>query len=96
VSYEDDPTRGKDRPVLLIGRRGAHLVGVALTSKQHSRDQVELGVGAWDKEGRISYAKIDRLIDVDPAAVRREGAALDKKRFAVLIARIKANADALA
>ncbi|MEO5723111.1 MAG: hypothetical protein ABIQ39_12615, partial [Ilumatobacteraceae bacterium] len=26
VNYEEDPTQGKDRPVVIIGRRGAHLV----------------------------------------------------------------------
>lgn len=81
VTFEEDPSQGKDRPVLLIGRRGAYLVGVALTSKLHPRYQVEVGAGPWDREGRVSYAKIDRLIDVDPARVRREGAILDRRRF---------------
>ena len=27
VAYEDDPTQGKDRPVVVIGRRGSGLVG---------------------------------------------------------------------
>jgi len=30
VTFEDDPSQGKDRPVLLIGRRRGTLVGVAL------------------------------------------------------------------
>ena len=81
VTFEDDPSRGKDRPVLLIGRRRATLVGVALTSKPHPRFQIEVGRGAWDRDGRTSYAKIDRLIDVDEARVRREGAVLDRARF---------------
>ncbi len=81
VPYEDDPSQGKDRPVLLIGRRGEKLVGVALTSKPNPRYNIELGVGPWDREGRTSYAKVDRLIDVDPDQVRREGAVLDRQRF---------------
>jgi hypothetical protein len=49
VPYEDDPSQGKDRPVVIIGRRGASLVGVALTSKRHDNErQVAVGTGPWD------------------------------------------------
>ena len=87
VPFEDDPSQGKDRPVLIVGRRGASLAGVALTSKQHDREpQVEVGTGPWDREGRTSYAKLERLLAVDPTQVRREGAVLGKRRFDEVIA----------
>lgn len=96
VAYEDDPDQGKDRPVLLIGRDGDSLVGLALTSKDHDRDQqqenhegrywFDLGSGPWDPAGRPSEVRLDRLIRVDPAAVRREGAVLDRVRFDTVIA----------
>jgi hypothetical protein len=87
VPYEDDPSQGKDRPVVIVGRRGSGLVGVALTSKQHDREpQVEVGTGPWDREGRTSYAKLERLLAVDPKQVRREGAVLGKRRFDEVIA----------
>jgi hypothetical protein len=92
VPYEDDPTQGKDRPVLIVGhhdRRGGdrHLVGVALTSKQHDHEpQVSVGTGSWDREGRPSYAKLERLLSVDPHQVRREGAILERRRFDDVIA----------
>lgn len=87
VSYEDDPSQGKDRPVVIIGRRGAALVGVALTSKQHDQEpQVRVGAGKWDREGRPSFAKVDRLLIVDPTAVRREGAILDRAHFDAVVA----------
>lgn len=87
VPYEDDPSQGKDRPVVIVGRKGAHLGGVALTSKDHDRaDSIEVGTGSWDSERRPSYAKLDRIIDVDPHTVRREGAVLDKSRFDALVA----------
>ena len=38
VPYEDDPSQGKDRPVLLVGRDGDVLLGLQLTSKDHDRD----------------------------------------------------------
>ncbi|WP_116999237.1 type II toxin-antitoxin system PemK/MazF family toxin [Desertimonas flava] len=82
VPFEDDPTLGKDRPVVIIGRRGDDLSGVALTSKGKARDDyVEVGTGDWDGRHRPSYAKVDRLLDVDPGEVRREGAILNRRQF---------------
>ncbi len=85
VPYEDDPSQGKDRPVALVGRRRGQLVGVALTSKGGGRDEVLVGVGAWDPKRRPSYAKLDRILDVDGTKVRRVGGVLDRKRFDALV-----------
>jgi hypothetical protein len=84
VPFEEDLTLGKDRPVVIIGRRGSRLSGVALTSK-HKPHTVEVGTGPWDGQGRPSYAKVDRLLDIDAAAVRREGAVLSRRRFDLVI-----------
>ena len=84
VPFEDDPKLGKDRPVVIIGRHGSRLSGVALTSKQKPHT-VEVGTGPWDSQGRTSYAKVDRLLDIDAAAVRREGAVLSRRRFDLVI-----------
>lgn len=86
VPYEEDPTRGKDRPVVVIGRAntrgGARLAGVALTSKNKRRDDhVPVGTGSWDPKGRDSWAKVDRLLLLDDDDVRREGAILARHRF---------------
>ena len=63
VPFEDDPTLGKDRPVVIVGRHGALLSGVALTSKRKDRtDYVDIGPGPWDPRERPSYAKVDRLL----------------------------------
>ena len=96
VPYEDDPSRGKDRPVLLIGRRGDQWLGLMLTSQDHDRDAedearygrhwMDVGTGAWDGEGRPSEVRLDRLLVLEPDAIRREGAALDRRTFdAVLV-----------
>lgn len=90
VPWEEDPTQGKDRPVVLIGRRGSMLVGVPLTSKRHDNEpQVAIGTGPWDHEGRPSYVKLDRVLDVDPAQVRREGAVLPRERYEEIIAALR-------
>ena len=90
VPWEEDPTQGKDRPVVLIGRRGPMLVGVPLTSTRHDHEpQVAIGTGPWDHEGRPSYVKLDRILDIDPAQVRREGAVLPRQRFDEIIAALR-------
>lgn len=95
VPYEEDYSQGKDRPVLLVGREGRWLLGLMLTSKDHSgdarsgRDYVDIGTGAWDRQGRPSEIKMDRILRVDPAAMRREGAVLDAKRFAAVAAELR-------
>src|SRR5450755_3463050 len=38
VPFEEDHTRGKDRPVLIMGRQGRELIGLMLTSRDHDRD----------------------------------------------------------
>jgi hypothetical protein len=87
VPYEEDHSQGKDRPVLLIGSRGRYLLGLMLTSKDHDQDRrnddsyVDIGTGSWDRQRRPSEAKLDRIIQISPADIRREGAVLDRRRF---------------
>jgi hypothetical protein len=96
VPFEEDDGRGKDRPVLVIGRRGDELVGLMLSSQDHDRDAADearfgrrwadVGTGAWDPRGRPSEVRLDRLLVLDPATVRREGAALGRRRFERVVA----------
>jgi len=86
VPYEEDHTRGKDRPVLLIARDGQWLLGLMLTSKDHDNgrragDYVDIGSGPWDRQGRPSEINVGRVIRLDPQAIRREGAVLGKPQF---------------
>ncbi|NVM97950.1 type II toxin-antitoxin system PemK/MazF family toxin [Arthrobacter sp. SDTb3-6] len=87
VPFEEDFSQGKDRPVLVVGRAGRHLLAVMLTSKDHAgdhrgdNDYVDLGPGAWDRQGRPSEAKLDRILQISEADIRREGAVLDARRF---------------
>jgi hypothetical protein len=92
VAYEEDPSQGKDRPVVIIGRWGTDLAAVKLTSKEHDADpdRFPVGTGAWDPQQRPSYACIDRVLRFKPADVRREGSALDERRFHDLVDHLKA------
>jgi hypothetical protein len=99
VPYEEGDGRGKDRPVLVVGREGDRLLALALTSKDHDRDAaqeaaagrrwMDVGAGGWDRERRPSEVRLDRLLRLDPAAVRREGAALDRSRFDAVVAAMR-------
>ncbi|HEY0400723.1 MAG TPA: type II toxin-antitoxin system PemK/MazF family toxin [Blastococcus sp.] len=96
VPYDENDGRGKDRPVLVIGRRAGDLLALMLSSQDHDRDAADearhgriwtdLGSGSWDSRGRASEVRLDRLLVLDPATVRREGAALDRARFDRVVA----------
>ncbi|MCD6639571.1 MAG: type II toxin-antitoxin system PemK/MazF family toxin [Nocardioides sp.] len=91
VPYEDDPDRGKDRPVLLLDTDGDHWLGLMLSSQDHDRDAadearygrywMDIGAGAWDPQRRPSEVRLDRVLRLARDAVRREGAALDEATF---------------
>ncbi len=91
VPYEEDYSRGKDRPVLIVGRDSGWLLGLMLTSKDRNnpghrdRNYMDIGTGDWDRERRPSEVKLDRIIRVDERGVRREGAILDRERFSNVV-----------
>lgn len=103
VPYEEDHSRGKDRPTLLIGRDERWLLGLPLTSRDHDRDEeqerragrrwIDIGAGDWDAQRRPSEARVDRIVRVDPAAVRREGGAIPEAIFAAVAAAVSAVAE---
>jgi hypothetical protein len=89
VPFEDDPQQGKDRPVVVIGRRHGGLVGVPLTSRQNDREaQIAIGTGDWDPKRRPSYARIWRMLDIEADRMRREGAILERGRFEDVVAAV--------
>ena len=92
VTYEKDPTRGKDRPVLVVGRDRATLLGLMMSSQERhaaDRDWVAIGSGSWDDEGRQSWVRLDRVLDVPEEGIRREGAILERAVFDLVAARLR-------
>jgi hypothetical protein len=102
VPFEEDATRGKDRPVLVVGRDDGWLLALLLSSRdhdgpgsdaadeaRHGRTWMEIGSGSWDRRGRTSEVRLDRVVRVDPAGVRREGAALERDRFEAVAGRLR-------
>lgn len=93
VVYEDDPTRGKDRPVLVVGRDQRMLLGLMLSSQdRHATDGdwVGIGTGSWDYEARPSWVRLDRVLDVPEDGIRREGAILEREKFELVATRLRA------
>ena len=88
VPFEELDGRGKDRPVLIVGRQGGYLLGAQLTTRDRNnaqsrdRDYLDIGSGPWDSKGRPSEVKLDRILQVNPRDVRREGGVLKEPIFA--------------
>ncbi|MFW0786796.1 type II toxin-antitoxin system PemK/MazF family toxin [Gordonia sp. CPCC 206044] len=97
VVYEDDASRGKDRPVLVVGRDVddvdvGHLLGLMLSSKDYHRDDpdwVSLGAGAWDSRHRESFVRLDRTLRIAEFGIRREGAILDRSQFDIVAQQLR-------
>ncbi|UWF78661.1 type II toxin-antitoxin system PemK/MazF family toxin [Microbacterium sp. EF45047] len=84
VPYEEGDGRGKDRPVLVIGRQSDDRVyAVRMTSRPHDgdRDYIGIGSGEWDSRGRESWVDIEQLYSVHRDGMRREAAVLDEARY---------------
>ena len=83
-------------PVGPIDTAGPDLLCLQLTSKDHDRDAaqeeswgrhwMDVGTGDWDRERRPSEVRLDRLLHLPEAEVRREGAALDREVFDEVLA----------
>ena len=84
VAFEENDGRGKDRPVLVVGRDGDRLLGLQLSSRSKRDDDngwLGLGSGPWDSEGRPSWVRLDRVLDVPEQGIRREGAICPRDAF---------------
>lgn len=94
VPFEEDHTQGKDRPVLIVGRRRTALLCLMLTSKDHDggtreSDYVDIGAGPWDPRRRPSEVRVDRVLQIEPAAVRRDGAVLGRRQFEIVASALR-------
>ena len=99
VPFEEDPAQGKDRPVLVLAHHETRLVVAQMTSKDHDRDAAQearwgrfwhdVGAGDWDRQGRPSEVRLDRLLLVEPASVRREGATMKREVFDGVVAALR-------
>ena len=95
IPYEEDETRGKDRPVLVMGKMGDDILVAQMTSKNHDEDReqeahwgrywLSVGSGPWDPKGRPSEVRLDRVLAVPQDEVRRQGSAMPKAKFKAVV-----------
>ena len=91
VPFEEDYDQGKDRPVLVIGRDEPWLLALQASTvnddehrdreRQQGRYWVDIGSGDWDRQGRPSEVRVNRLIRVRPDDIRTEGTRVDQDIF---------------
>ncbi len=94
VPFEEDASQGKDRPTVVVARDGDDVLLVPLSSRSHEDrpdrgEWIALGSGAWDHDGRVSYAHVSRVLRAAPDSIRREGAVLEPERFAAVVAAVR-------
>jgi hypothetical protein len=78
-----DPAEGRDQPVLLVGRTGAILLGLPLsTDPVYELDPawIAIGAGPWSR-GNSTWVRLDAVVDIPEAGIRREGAILPRPAF---------------
>lgn len=93
VAFEENDGRGKDRPVLVVGRDGGRLLGLQLSSQDKRDDDkgwLAMGSGPWDSAGRPSWVRLDRVLDVPEEGIRREGAICPREKFDKVADRLRA------
>ena len=91
VAFEENAHVGKDRPVAVVGRADdGRLAALMLSSQEHDgdRDWISIGAGPWDREGRESWVRRDRVLAVHAEAVRREGAVIPRATYESIVARM--------
>ncbi|WP_216900544.1 type II toxin-antitoxin system PemK/MazF family toxin [Nocardia alni] len=84
VPFEEDPSEGKDRPVLVVGRDDTTLLGLLLSptpTHTPAHRWIDIGSGPWDYESRTTWVRLDHILDVPEEGIRREGAILPLKTY---------------
>ncbi len=93
VVYDDDPSRGQDRPVLVVGRDRHTLLALMLSGTDRHGDPnwVRIDAADWDLEEPLRWVRLDRVLDVPEESIRRQGAVIDREVFDVVAARLRAD-----
>ncbi|MDO5061458.1 MAG: type II toxin-antitoxin system PemK/MazF family toxin [Actinomycetaceae bacterium] len=98
VPFEDDPSVGKDRPVLVLAEHRDGFVCAQMTSKDHEdfketqwgRRWMDIGTGDWDRQHRPSEVRLDRFVFIPAHSVRREGGRVSEAVYSKVVKAIQA------
>ena len=73
-----------ERAMVVVGRSGPYVVGLATsTNREHATETtwLDIGSGPWDDAHRRSWVRLDKIVKVPEAAIRRQGALIPEHRF---------------
>lgn len=74
---------------LMLSSRDRAERGGSVTD-EHGATWIDIGAGDWDAQRRPSEVRIDRLLQLDPGTVRREGGRLPRARFEAVAQAVRA------
>lgn len=88
VAFEENASVGKDRPIAVIGRTHDRRLAALMLSSRDRRGEphwLPIGAGPWDREGRPSFVRTDRVLAVSVHSVRREGAVMPPQTYDLIV-----------
>ena len=92
VQIEGDDVPLRERAVVVVGREKENLLGVLISNRiehANSPEWLFIGSGSWNATPRPSWVRVDRVLEVPEAGIRRAGASLPRQRFDILAARLR-------
>ena len=94
VLLEGDAEKPRERAVVVVGRSKQTLLGALISTHQRHADSPHwlfIGSGAWDPEGRPSWVRLDKILEVPESGIRRSGAVMPRRRFDRIAARLRSD-----
>lgn len=93
VLLEGD-TQPRERAVVVVGRHKQTLLGALISTHSRHADSPHwlfIGSGAWDDDGRPSWVRLDKILEVPESGIRRSGAIMPRRRFDRIAARLRSD-----
>ena len=94
VLLEGDAEKSRERAVVVVGRHKQILLGALISTHDRHADSPHwlfIGSGAWDPEGRPSWVRLDKILEVPESGIRRSGAIMPRRRFDRIAARLRSD-----
>ena len=94
VMLEGDAEKSRERAVVVVGRHKQILLGALISTHARHADSPHwlfIGSGAWDPEGRPSWVRLDKILEVPESGIRRSGAMMPRRRFDRIAARLRSD-----
>ena len=80
------------RSLLIIGRKKHTLLGLLISSNEHNSHSptwIAIGSGPWDPEGKESYVRLDKVLEIPESEIQRRGVSMPERRYDRIAARLR-------